>query len=440
MTRGAPCLRPACLLVAAVLALLAGTAPARAQAAPDGAAADGGEPPRKTPPGLPETPLQLEPDLYLEALQAISEGRKNDASNTLARMAAKGPRHAGEWLDLAMLQCALGHADEAEQLFQAIESRYAPPPGILQIIAEQRAQGCASWRRQHQWALNLGRGYDRNVNQGASSPYYVIGDGSDGPQQLDPDYLPKADHYTLLSADYITDLSENGDVGFVQLHTRRNDLHTSYDTTSLFAGVDHPWRWQRWRWRASALAGALSLGGKLYQTQSQVQLRATPPLQLPGNTELSVLAGMSHVKYRSLSNFDSNTLELRAQLSYRNQGRAAYASLGRLNDHAIADRPGGNRSGWNASLSGRSVLPYRLEGELEWSGTQWQGQTAYSPGVVDQVRRQNSSTVRATLSYPLTTSTALQLEWRKINNRENISIFQYDNQVLQLSWRWRDGK
>ncbi|WP_377701860.1 tetratricopeptide repeat protein [Pseudoduganella sp. UC29_71] len=427
----------------ALLALLLGAAgTACAQAAP-GAAAASGEPdeqPSRTPPGLPETPLQLEPDLYLEAMQAISEGRKNDASSTLARMAAKGPRHAGEWLDLAMLQCALGHADEAEQLFQAIETRYAPPPGILKIITEQRAQGCASWRRQHQWALNLGRGYDRNVNQGASNAYYVIGDGSGGPQQLDPDYLPKADHYSLLSADYITDLSENGDVGFVQLHTRRNDVHTGYDTASVFAGVDHPWRWQRWQFRASGLAGMLSLGGQLYQTQSQVQLRVTPPLPLPKNTELSIMSGMSHVKYRSLTNFDSNTLELKAQLAYRGQGSAAYASVGRLNDHAIADRPGGNRSGWSASLSGRSMLPYRLEGELEWTGTQWQGQTAYSPGVVDQVRRQNSSTTRATLSYPLTATTALQLEWRKINNNENISIFQYDNQVLQLSWRWRDGR
>lgn len=429
-----------CLPRALAALLLAAAGNLHAQASLAGAAGDGGEQPGRTPPGLPETPLQLEPDLYLEAMQAISEGRKNDASSTLARMVAKGPRHAGEWLDLALLQCALGHADEAEQLFQAIETRYAPPPGILKIIADQRAQGCASWRRQHQWALTLGRGYDRNVNQGASSPYYVIGDGSDGPQQLDPDYLPKADHYALLSADYVTDLTENGAVGFLQLHTRRNDLHTSYDTASVFAGVDLPWRWQRWQLRASALGGMLSLGGKLYQTQSQAQLRVTPPLKLPGNTELSVMTGMSHVKYRSLTNFDSNTLDLRAQLSYRSQGRAVYASLGRMNDHAIADRPGGNRSGWSASLSGRSVLPYRLEGELEWSGTQWQGQSAYSPGVVDQVRRQNSSTVRAALSYPLTAATSLQLEWRKINNRENISIFQYDNQVLQLSWRWRDGK
>ncbi len=411
------------------------TAPELAAEAPaDDASADPGQLP------LPGTPRNLEPDLYLEAMQAIAEGRKNDASSTLSRMLAHGPRHAGEWLDLALLQCALGHADEAERLFRHIEDRFAPPQGIRDIIARQRSQGCASWQRQQLWTLTAGRGYDQNVNQGASNPFYTIGGGADGQLTLDPAYRPQADRYGLVSADYLVDLNQNGDLGFAQLYARHNDTLASYNTISLFAGVDHPWRWQRWGMRASGLVGALSLGGRLYQAQGQLQLRVVPPLTLPANLEWSVMGSFSHLNYRTLTNFDANTTELRNILAYRTDTRQLQASLGAQNDHAVSTRPGGNRTGWNANLYGRSMLGDKFEAELDYTFQHWRGSTAYSPGFIDTVRHQDSHTLRAMLSYPLTATTALQLEWRQVNNKENISIFQYDNHVLQLSWRWRDGR
>ncbi len=388
---------------------------------------------------LPETPHTMEPDLYLEAMQAISEGRHSDAGSTLARMIAQGPRNAGEWLDLAMLQCALGHASEAEELFKSIETRFDPPKGLRDIIEQQRAQGCDNWKRQHQWAMTMARGYDQNVNQGASNPLYQIG-GAGEPLQLAPEYLPHADRYAVLSADYMADLNQNGDLGYFQLHARHNDRESRYNTISVFAGADHPWRWQRWRLRASGMLGALTLGGQLYQSQTQVQLRVTPPLALPESLELSVMSGLTHLNYRTLSNFDANTSELRAMLAYRHPQRQAQLSLGYLNDHAVAARPGGNRSGYSASLYGRSTLSDRLEAELDWNAQHWEGQSAYSPGLIDTVRRQDTRTLRATLSYALTPSSALMFEWRQVHNKENISIFQYDNHVFQLSWRWRDGK
>jgi hypothetical protein len=395
--------------------------------------------PPPEPPAVPQPPHTLEPDLYLEAMQAISEGRKSDASSTLARMIAHGPRNAGEWLDLAMLQCALGHADEAEELFKAIEARFDPPKGLRDIIEQQRAQGCSAWKRLQQWSLVAARGYDQNVNQGASNPLYQIG-GAGEPLQLAPEYLPHADRYAVLSADYLVDLNQNGDLGFVQMYARHNDHESNYNTFSMFAGADHPWRWQRWRLRASGLLGALTLGGHLYQSQTQVQLRVTPPLPLPEQFELSLMTGLTHLNYRTLSNFDSNTSELRGTLGYRTEQRQAQLTLGYLNDHAVAARPGGNRTGYTASLYGRTLLGAKLEAEVDWTAQHWEGQSAYSPGLIDTVRRQDTRTLRASLSYPLTPNTALVFEWRQINNKENISIFQYDNHVFQLSWRWRDGR
>jgi hypothetical protein len=398
-------------------------------------------PPVTPPPeALPDANQPVEPDLYLDALQAISEGRKSDASALLARMVARGARNAGEWLDLAMLQCALGHADEAEQLFNAIETKLQPPKGLLTIIEDQRRQGCAAWQRQQQWGITVARGYDQNVNQGASNPFYSIGDGSGGPQELAPEYLPKPDRYSTVALDYMADLTQNGDLGYVQLYGRRNDSQVNYNTISVFAGADHPWRWQRWRLRASGLIGALTLGGQLYQAQSQLQLRAVPPLPLPPTMELALQTGLTHLNYRTLTNFDSNTSEVRTIFSYRTEARQVQASAGWMRDHAVAARPGGDRSGWALGLSARTALTRGIEAELDWNALHWDGKTAYSPGIIDTVRRQNTRSVRAGLSFALTPTTSVQLEWRQVHNKENISIFQYDNHVFQFSWRWRDGK
>lgn len=413
-------------------ALLA-AAPAHAQQTP----APVNMPPLTPPAEALPAPAQ-EPDLYLEALQAISEGRRSDASVLLARMVARGARNAGEWLDLAMLQCALGRGDEAEQLFLEIERTLKPPPSLQAVIDDQRRQGCNTWKRQQQWGISLARGYDHNVNQGASNPNYSIGDGSE--LTLSPDYLPKADHYSTLTLDYAADLTENGDLGYVQLYGRRNDREFDHNTVSVFAGAEHPWRWGRWRLRASALAGALTLGGQLYQVQTQAQLRALPPLPLPPSIELALVAGLTHLKYHTLTNFDSNTSELRTILAHRVDGRYLQASAGVMRDHAMDERPGGDRNGWSVNLSARSALGYGLEGELEWNLLHWGGRAAYSPGLIDVVRRQDTRSLRASLSYAVTANSALQLEWRLLNNKENISIFQYDNRILQLSWRWRDGK
>lgn len=384
--------------------------------------------------------LQL--DLYQEAMQSIAEGRQADASRTLARMIAQGPANAGEWLDLGMLQCALGNADEAERIFSSIEARFDPPKGILDIIAQQRSAGCYVWAAHSQWALTLARGDDRNVNQGASNPLYTIGDGGnpDNTLELAPEYLPQADRYRIVSVDYLRDLDQNGTLGFLQLYARSNDHISRYNTISVYGGVERAWRLQRWRLRLSGGLGALSLGGRMYQKQGQLQLRATPPIKLGKDIEWTVMGGVTHMNYQTLSNFDANIVELRNILAYRGADYQTQFTLGAQNDHALASRPGGDRVGASAGLFAHGVLGRGFEGELDWSAQRWSGAGAYSPGLIDARRRQDTRTLRAALLYPLSRNATVQLEWRQVHNTENISIFQYDNRQLQLSWRWQDGR
>lgn len=405
----------------AALALLA--CAGMAQAAPDQV---GGA----TPPGLDE--------LYRTAMQSIAEGRKSDASEALVRVIDNEPKHAGAWLDLALIQCGLGHSDEAERLFAAIETRFNPPPGILELIAEAREGGCMRWNANSSGSVIVGRGYDRNVNQGASNPNFSIERGGSPVElQLMPEFLPLADGYAVLSGDYMRDITPNGTIGFAQFQFRHNDSLSHYDSGALFAGIETPWRFGRWTLRTTAMLGMVSLGGQFYQRHVQLQARIGPPLKLPGSTQFTLLAGLNHTDYLTLTNFNSNTFELRPQFTWQNSERMASASIGYLRDFAEAGRPGGDRHGLLLNLLARQSLPYAMTGELAYTRQHWDSASAYSPGLIEQTRAQATDILRGNLIYPLTKHQSLQLEVRTVRNRENISIFQYNNRQVQLSWQWQ---
>lgn len=414
--------------VMALLALLAASACAQAQ---------------ETPAQAPDTAQAVAPAapsaqerLYQEALEALGEGRRTDASLALERLVDQEPSHAGAWLDLALIQCSLGNGDEAERMFAIIETRFSPSREILELIAETREAGCRPWAPGSALSLTVGRGVDQNVNQGASTSALVL-EGGAIVLPLLPDFLPRHDQYSTVGIDYVRDVTPNGSIGFLQFQARRNDRIHAYDSNSLVAGVDLPWRVQRWVLHSVGSLGAVTLGSKYYQRQAQAQLRVVPPLPLPGSMQFSVLGSATRTEYMTLNNFDSNTYELRGLLTYRKNSWYASASLGYQDDHAGSGRPGGNRAGWYGNLLLRRALMGPLTGELNYMRQTWDSTTAYSPGFIDTVRQQSTQVLRGTLIWPFGKSQSLQLEGRAIRNRENISIFQYNNKQLQLSWQWQ---
>ncbi len=75
--------------------------------------------------------------------------------------------------------------------------------------------------------------------------------------------------------------------------------------------------------------------------------------------------------------------------------------------------------------------------ELAYTRQTWDSASAYSPELlIDQVRAQRTQVVRASLTYQMAKRQNVVLEARAVRNRENISIFQYNNRQLQLSWQW----
>jgi hypothetical protein len=381
---------------------------------------------------------EADSDLYLKALQSIAEGRRSDASEELSQLIAQQPEHAGAWLDLALTQCSLGRADEAERLFAAFETRFEPARPILELIAEAREQGCNNWAPFSSTLITLGRGIDQNVNQGARTARYVVdAPGGQVEYELSEDFRPRHDQYIQLSGEYLREVTPNGTLGFVQYQLRRNDNLHQYDSGSLFTGLEKPWRFGNWRVRGTGTLGLVSLGGKLYQRQAQLQARVTPPLDLPDGVLLDLVGGVTYNTFPTLTNFDSSTQEARAHLSWREPGRLLSATLGYLNDHALAQRPGGDREGSFVNLLARRTVWYGVSAELGYTRQTWNSSKAYAPGLIEQTRAQTTQVLRGTLIYPINKNQSVQLEGRIVRNSENISIFQYNNRQLQFSWQWQ---
>ena len=419
-------------LIAALLAWAPALAPAQGVGADIGAEIGAGS----SPPAGPGTQQQA---LYQEALQSLAEGRKTDASDTLSRLIAQEPEHAGAWLDLALIQCGLGNIEEAERLFANVETRFSPSRDILELIGEARDSGCKPVAPASSGSVNVGRGFDDNVNQGASNSTFIV-TGPDGDIELPllEDFLPKRDGYTTVGADYVRAAGANGSLGFLQFQQRRYDSMRAYDTGALYGGIESPWRFGAWTLRTTGSLGVTTMGGQLYQKQAQAQARLAPPLPLPARTQFYLTASATHTKYLTLRSFDSDLFEARALLAHQAGTLAASATVGLLNDRARGDRPGGNRHGNFVTLSLRKPLGWNTSGELAWTRQQWDSAAPYSPELlIDQVRAQRTQVVRAALSYQLARNQTVALEGRMVRNRENISIFQYNNRQLQLSWQWQ---
>jgi hypothetical protein len=390
------------------------------------------------PPPKEDDASAAQQDIYLNALQSIAEGRRNDASRELRLLIDREPAHVGAWLDLALTQCALGHSDEAERLFANIETRFPLSDELRRVIAEAREQGCNYWHPSSAWSMNVARGADQNVNQGALSATYVT-QGRDGPlvNELSADFRPQHDQYTTISGDYSRDVSANGAIGFAQFAVRRNDRLHKYDNGALFTGLEMPWRVGPWGLRASATGGLVTLGGSLYQRQVQLQGRVQPPLPLPSGMQFNLLLGATYNGFLTLTNFNSNVWEARGQLSWRRADTSSALSFGRLTDRALAQRPGGDRHGWFANAVVRHRFGERLSVEGAATRQTWNSALPYAPGLIDDVRAQSALMLRTSLTWHLTKSESVQLEARSVRNRENISIFQYNNRQLQLSWQWQ---
>jgi hypothetical protein len=386
--------------------------------------------------GLGALPAQADTP-YNDAMQAIAEGRLTDAELLLTSLINNEPRHAGAWLDLAMLYCASGNKPGAERLFLEIEQQFAPPPAILEVIARQRQAGCTGWQAKNDYTVRFTWGRETNANQGASNPVYSFGSGlSQVDLMLLPDYLPKPDGFKATYFELARELTPKGLTSVVQFQTRNYDNLSQFNSHSLFVGAELPFFWRDWVFKNSAAAGWMTLSEQLYLRQQQLQFEVRPPLGLPPEWQASLATGFKKFGYPTLPGFDANWREFKGILGYSQPHYAIQINMSSVQDIQAGQRPGGDRRGNLKGLSLRRAWNSELASEFGLQSQSWSGERLYSPGLIDVLRQQHTKTKRLSLNWSYAHNQALILEYKNVKNDENISIFGYRNKQWLLHWQW----
>ena len=319
---------------------------------------------------------------YQQALQWMAEGRYTQARDELLLLLAQQPEHAGAWLDLALLHCLMGRGNEAKALFAEVSQRFSPPEALREAIESLSQQGCARAPAKFSARVRLGLGTDRNVNPGARSPSYTLGSGASAtPLMLAAEYTPRADQFKVLVLDGSLPVGAEGALAYAQAQARQHNHFPQYDLGAVVLGLEQPWQWGPWGWRAHVSAALTALDGALYQRQVQLQLKALAPSsallpaswQLPAGWLLGGSGTWTGASYPTLTGFDSQVWEVRGVLTYESEGRSAQASAGYALDQAQAQRPGADRSGAVLGLGARLPMGGQVSAELGVSWQSWRG-------------------------------------------------------------------
>ncbi len=377
--------------------------------------------------------------LYLDALRALSDKRLAEAKRLLNILIERMPQHGGALLDLAMMHCELGNQSEADRLFAVMKTSLPLDPEQQAKLDKLHPQDCSEKNTSMHTSASVEVGHDSNVNQGASNPYYDLMFGQElVTLQLLPEYRPKSDSYANFSFGINQAYHQQDAQIFAQFRYRSYENLTQFNTMSGVLGLERKWENPVFGFKSTLMLSALTLAGKLYQRQSILHLRSDPAWLFQRQAQLSFSTTLAQSQYPQLSNFNAQSYEMRAHLTKESQSQYWYGSLGLTSDRALGDRPGGNRDGYLVNLGLRRHLGGKLEAELNWNMQIWKNEKVYSKELIPIYRRQNTQMLRAGLNWHLKQGHTLQLEWRAVRNRENISLLEYNGQQVQLGWSWQN--
>lgn len=298
-------------------------------------------------------PECLESAEYFALLGAaqLNTGQLPAALEALERALLLDPNNGAARIDYAQGLYAAGQLFAALELNQTLLAREDLPPELVSML-QARQQAWQDQRRSRRFDLEVAAGYDDNLNGAPSrSDFTLTLAGQPIPLTLDPEYQPVSGAYANVKLGAAFRKLSPRLTHDVQLAVRHRASEYSASNLLQFDGryaLAIPLR--RYQWDLSAGASHLQFGGSpLYSvSEARARLRATgdgcrPDLELAAQHQLyhgqSVMSGLE-----SSASVGMECL--------RDGGRQLFGiEAGALRNAALdANRPGGNRHGWQLSL------------------------------------------------------------------------------------------
>jgi Tetratricopeptide repeat len=375
--------------------------------------------------------------------RAIIGGDLSTALKMLRRMEQTAPENAGGLLDVAMLYCEAGQSDDAERVFQLLETKYAPPPAIQQLIDYTRQLGCAR-PPPRRWSVNYGisTGYTDNVNAGPSQSTIRLPDAAPVRElTLLPSYLARSDTFIGLDAAGEVELGGDKAVTLIGgLRARQYMSESQFSYQQLLAGVSARQLIGQQMWDGLLAGSALMLGGHLYETALNAQAgfwgEATERQGRPVRFGVDVLASV--LQYPQNPSYDAMLLELRGKSQWRlRDDTSALGAAGLVADLSRRDRIGGDRAGLMFSIRTETRLNDARQLNLHLQQYMLNDATIYNETLFGDLKRSPTSgffSVRVQQKLNLRDSVYIQItrNWRD----DTIPLFMMSSTVLLVGYQW----
>jgi hypothetical protein len=375
--------------------------------------------------------------------RAIIGGDLSTALKMIRRMEQTAPENAGGLLDVAMLYCEAGQSDDAERVFKLLETNYAPPPAIQQLIDYTRQLGCAR-PPPRRWSVNYGisTGYTDNVNAGPSQSTIRLPDAAPVRElTLLPSYLARAD--TFIGLDAAGEVQVGGDKAVTLIGGLRARQYTSesqFSYQQLLAGVSARQLIGQHMWDGLLAGSALMLGGHLYETALNAQAgfwgEATERQGRPARNGLDLFASV--LQYPQNSSYDATLLEVRGKSQWQlRDDTTALGAAGLVADLSRRNRIGGDRAGFMVSMRTETRLSDARQLNLHLQQYMLNDANIYNETLFGDLKRSPTSgflSVRLQQKLNLHDTVYIQItrNWRD----DTIPLFQMSSTVLLIGYQW----
>ena len=375
--------------------------------------------------------------------RAIIGGDLSTALKMLRRMEQTAPENAGGLLDVAMLYCEAGQSDDAERVFQLLETKYAPPPAIQQLIDYTRQLGCAR-PPPRRWSVNYGisTGYTDNVNAGPSQSTIRLPDAAPIRElTLLPSYLARSD--TFIGLDAAGEVELGGDKALTLiggLRARQYLSESQFSYQQLLAGVSARQLIGQQMWDGLLAGSALMLGGHLYETALNAQAgfwgEAIERQGRPARNGLDLFASV--LQYPQNPSYDAMLLELRGKSQWQlRDDTSALGAAGLVADLSRRDRIGGDRAGLMFSIRTETRLNDARQLNIHLQQYMLNDANIYNETLFGDLKRSPTSgffSVRLQQKLNLHDSVYIQItrNWRD----DTIPLFRMSSTVLLVGYQW----
>jgi hypothetical protein len=355
------------------------------------------------------------------------------------------PGFAEELIDLMLMHCQAGEQAQANAIGQAIREQLDPPPPIRQLLDQITPNGCkspAAQRTEPHTEVNLAIGYDDNSNQGIGISSVTLGNSLQPITfQLDGSYRPIASSHIKATATRQIQTA-NGWRLHATAGLRHLSQYSALDTIGLHLGA-------RQTLKPLGIPSSVQLGwteswlgGTRYQQAPYIEWQssfgANPTFSAaPESWQINGVVQRFSQPGFSTQNTISTRLGISRQYRPTPPSRITLG-VALVHDHALNQRAGGSRQGHQLNANAQHFLG-QAQLQAQWSQTRWDSAQAFSPGLIDQTR--SNQTTQLSLGYhrPQGLGGRLYFEYQRRSARDNIPLYTYRSNALVAGWtqQWR---